>query len=572
MNRSINSILTRTCCTAIAVAGLASSVTAQEILTDVNRLGDAEATTVINTSVGRLNVIMTPIQDEKQIRALMAMGSGGGACPQVKVQHTEDAFFEEGATVALQQGMIGGEAAGASYTLPADQFPMQFNAAEIIWGQSHGNPTTTQWAITVWEGTPGNGVAVYSESTLEGILPPVNLPASGGARFILLRVEVDPGDPEPINITNNGSSTFSVSFEIVEHNNDTNFPCLLPPPANSNAFLATDSAQPSSPNVPSGNWLFAVDCGVSCPGGWDSFADCPSFLPGGDWVMRAFYTPLDCAGAGACCFADGSCTNDFSGSCISAGGTFLGAETVCAPNPCPQPPGACCLPGGCSFLDQTVCANMGGVFIGGACLTDICLGACCVPDGGTGQCFTLFSNSDCTLIGGEFLGPQTDCVGVICFASGACCINGNCFDDFDETDCINAGGVYQGDLSECSGIVCPEPSGACCFSGGAVCNQQTQANCEALPSNVWLGPGTICTPGACDAGEPCPWDCTPDNGDGTFGNGVVNIDDLLEVINAFGGPGGPCDVSPDNGDGTYGNGVVNIDDLLAVINNFGDCP
>jgi len=72
--------------------------------------------------------------------------------------------------------------------------------------------------------------------------------------------------------------------------------------------------------------------------------------------------------------------------------------------------------------------------------------------------------------------------------------------------------------------------------------------------------------------SPCSADCAPDNGDGTFGNGIVNVDDLLAVINAFGGPGGPCDSAPDNGNGTFGNGVVNIDDLLTVINAFGDCP
>jgi len=74
------------------------------------------------------------------------------------------------------------------------------------------------------------------------------------------------------------------------------------------------------------------------------------------------------------------------------------------------------------------------------------------------------------------------------------------------------------------------------------------------------------------AAEPCPWDCTPDNGDGNFGNGIVNIDDVLAIINAFGDPGGPCDNAPDNGDGTFGNGVINIDDILGVINNIGDCP
>jgi hypothetical protein len=71
---------------------------------------------------------------------------------------------------------------------------------------------------------------------------------------------------------------------------------------------------------------------------------------------------------------------------------------------------------------------------------------------------------------------------------------------------------------------------------------------------------------------PCPTDCAPDNGDGTFGNSVVNIDDLLRVINDFGAAGGPCDSAPDNGDGTFGNNLVNIDDLLNTINNFGACP
>ncbi|MEM7228577.1 MAG: hypothetical protein AAF432_07155 [Planctomycetota bacterium] len=72
--------------------------------------------------------------------------------------------------------------------------------------------------------------------------------------------------------------------------------------------------------------------------------------------------------------------------------------------------------------------------------------------------------------------------------------------------------------------------------------------------------------------SPCAADCAPDNGDGSFGNGLVNIDDLLAVINAFGQTDGRCDLAPDNGDGTFGNGIVNIDDVLGVINAFGDCP
>ncbi len=60
-----------------------------------------------------------------------------------------------------------------------------------------------------------------------------------------------------------------------------------------------------------------------------------------------------------------------------------------------------------------------------------------------------------------------------------------------------------------------------------------------------------------DAVEPCPADLS--------GDGVVNADDLLEVLGNFGGAG------PD-GD-TDGNGTVNADDLLAVLAVFGSpCP
>jgi hypothetical protein len=70
----------------------------------------------------------------------------------------------------------------------------------------------------------------------------------------------------------------------------------------------------------------------------------------------------------------------------------------------------------------------------------------------------------------------------------------------------------------------------------------------------------------------CRADCAPDLGDGNVGNGVVNIDDVLAVVNAFGTAGGACDTEPVHTNGTYGNGIVNIDDLLGAINAFGPCP
>lgn len=61
---------------------------------------------------------------------------------------------------------------------------------------------------------------------------------------------------------------------------------------------------------------------------------------------------------------------------------------------------------------------------------------------------------------------------------------------------------------------------------------------------------------------PCPADIN--------GNGAVNVDDLLALINAWGPcPSGNCpaDIAPPGG-----NGIVNVDDLIKIINSWGACP
>ncbi|MEM7230188.1 MAG: choice-of-anchor E domain-containing protein [Planctomycetota bacterium] len=74
------------------------------------------------------------------------------------------------------------------------------------------------------------------------------------------------------------------------------------------------------------------------------------------------------------------------------------------------------------------------------------------------------------------------------------------------------------------------------------------------------------TPGAL-----CCGDCAPFNEDGTCGNGIINVDDLVAAVVAFGMDDGPCDAAPVT-DRTCGNGVINIDDVIAIINDFGACP
>ena len=67
---------------------------------------------------------------------------------------------------------------------------------------------------------------------------------------------------------------------------------------------------------------------------------------------------------------------------------------------------------------------------------------------------------------------------------------------------------------------------------------------------------------ACDA-PPCLADLAP-----TPLDGVVNVNDLLEVINWWGPcPGCSADIAP-----AIPDGVVNVNDLLAVVNSWGACP
>ncbi len=69
---------------------------------------------------------------------------------------------------------------------------------------------------------------------------------------------------------------------------------------------------------------------------------------------------------GACCAADGSCSLTDSGTCAAA---FQGAGTICSPNPCPLPTGACCFGTTCSATTQAACVGANHAFtaVGQAC-------------------------------------------------------------------------------------------------------------------------------------------------------------------------------------------------------------
>jgi hypothetical protein len=87
------------------------------------------------------------------------------------------------------------------------------------------------------------------------------------------------------------------------------------------------------------------------------------------------------------------------------------------------------------------------------------------------------------------------------------------------------------------------------------CNGNNVADTQDISGGTSLDANTNGIPDECEV----PPTCAPD----LTGNGIVDVDDLLTVINSWGVKGGAGDVT--------GNGIVDVDDLLAVINAWGPC-
>jgi hypothetical protein len=476
-----------------------------------------------------------------------------GACQSV-ASHTDADF--QGGTFTAQAGFAEGEWAAASYTLSPDAFPLIVDRIEMIFATVGATvSTTTEWSVGVWEGTPNNGQLVALFSSDGTTLPHIIMPP--GNNGVNVQVEVDPNDPDQIVVTNNGSNTFTVGYRIDQHNNQTQNPCFFSPPATSNAFPVTDTSGLANS---AGNWLFGVNCGpFGCPpnGGWVSFAALnPLCRPSGDWVIRATYTPTTCTTVlGACCTSDGVCFELTQADCISVEGLFNGVGSVCADFDCQT--GACCLPDG-SCIDvvfQETCeVELNGLYLGDdtQCANESCpelVQACCFPSG----CVNL-TPTNCLGAGGTPGGPGTACATFNCNPIGACCLpDGSCVDAVLPTDCASAGGTYQGDDVQCATVTCPEPFGACCFASG-FCIELVESDCT-IAGGSWAGPLTDC---ATDCAEPCPADVT--------GDGGIDLADLNIVLSQFGQTGADLQGDADQ------SGAVDLGDLNLVLASFGqDC-
>lgn len=323
-------------------------------------------------------------------------------------------------------------------------------------------------------------------------------------------------------------------------------------------------------------------------GGGDPMPDGnPTWIPAtqhlgvvGDRIAVTFYQvggQCSLAGGptGACCDAAQNCVEARrQADCEADGGTYRGDGSDCVGVTC-QPRGACC-DAGQNCLDnqlQVDCEGNGGTYQGdGSDCTGVTCevrGACC--DAGQ-NCLEDQTQGACESDGGTYRGDGTDCIGVNCAATGACCDPGpspvTCTEGLEQLACENGGGLYQGDGTQChpdgtceKGSCCdlatpdcqddidvwiceqmgftPDLVGSTCDSGGCVagaccsrenfgCVEQLGGECEEqIPIDVFLGPGTSCSPtnpcttvlGACctDGGASC-WlrtrgDCQDRGGD-----------------------------------------------------------
>jgi hypothetical protein len=423
-----------------------------------------------------------------------------------------DASFTGGSYV-VQAGFAQNEMAAATYTVPAAEFPIRINLAEVILATSGATvQTVTEWSMLFYSGTPTAGTLVDTFSSDDAILPHARV--GPGTAGVNIQFSVDPSDPAQVIIPDNGTHTFTFAFRIDHHNQQTANPCTTPPPTCCNAFPCTDV---SGLAFPAANWLDGLNCGpFGCPpnGGWSTFAGLISLCrPSGDWVMRVTWSGVNCApGTGACCMPNGTCDIMTAENCTNAGGTYRGDGTACATANCPVPTGACCTATGCGLSTQSECNTIGGTWAGAGttCNNGQCpTGACCLPDG--------------------------SCVGGVTSAA-----------------CTAQSGVFRGPGTACATANCPQPSGGCCFANGG-CLIRTQAECTGFGGN-WLGAGTTCA--SCP--QPCYANC-----DASTTAPVLNVADFSCFLNRFaaGDSYANCDLSTSAP-------VLNVQDFSCFLNQF----
>lgn len=549
-----------------AAAIVAASVSAAQA-------GTSADVPIVAQSVQTTRIVWNPTTRRSTVTTIMSndplvvrpVNRGPGCNPIVDSVANQFSNINIGSEITLQLGMVENEGFGSSYTVvdpvsgtPENEaFPVEVQTVEAMFAtvaSGIGPNIKLGYRIEVYDGDPNTGVQVFGidsqnprDANPDPALPafislqrvtnqacnPTTILLGGGAApnasVGILQFSVDQSaDPQDRMLVNGnaGNNRFSVVVKINQQNTQPASQCSTPDFCN-DIFMCTEgtsvngSPNPNSPTFSSRNFLVAVQCPPllpgfpSCPGGVYAFNNnaISSCRPTRDVLQQVTYLPSLCPQplSGACCNATtGACATTTQAACS---GTFQGDSTVCSPNPCPQPTGACCNTGGsCTIATSSSCTSGGGTFqgAGSSCGSVNCpqpSGACCAGAG-----CALLAQSQCLSLGGSYIGNNVQCGPLVngnpSCPLGACCLPaGSCTGGLSQIQCTGQGGTFQGVGSTCSGVSCPQPNGACCSTTGS-CASVSQSICS-LFGGTWAGPLTTCTsnpcvpPGVCCRGATC---------------------------------------------------------------------
>lgn len=449
----------------------------------------------------------------------------------------------QGSEITLQAGMVVNEGFGSSFIVPDpnpgtpenEAFPIEVTLVEFFVGTPAtgiGAPIQMGYRIELWDGEPGvpGSFVAFSvtsgDPTAEpGVPPDVSLqrvtgvePCNdinvllGGAPASAGKVQFFVDDPDPTERMFiqglSGTGRFTLMVYMTRAHTPGSTACTTLSPCN-NAFFATEGttvagvSNPATPTFLTRNWLYGINCGSTACSDYKRFSELPTGLfgcrPSRDVLQQVQYRTSSCAAAptGACCFPVGTCQIRTQSDCTTNAGSWQGQDTVCEPNNCPQPMGACCTNGQCSVTTNALCTAGGGTYqgTGTACTSVNCptpTGACCTTTGGC----AIVTQSQCVGLGGEYIGNNIACGPSNTCPKGACCLpNGSCQANVSQPACAAQGGVFQGVGTSCASVTCPQPDGACCSTTGS-CVIVQQDLC-VLFGGTWQGPMTACQASTC---------------------------------------------------------------------------
>ncbi|MFQ5430027.1 MAG: dockerin type I repeat-containing protein [Phycisphaerae bacterium] len=224
---------------------------------------------------------------------------------------------------------------------------------------------------------------------------------------------------------------------------------------------------------------------------------------------------------GACCFGDGTCTELSQQDCFNAVGVYQGNDTLCTPNPCPQPPqpppnDECATAIMLSSNTQIVFNNLlattnavddppFGCHFGGAAQgvgtlwftfiatdTDALVSTCATVPPVTDTLLAVYDAAGCPVTAQDEIACSEDAGGT-CQRKSEVCATGLIPGNVYTIQVASFDAASQGDIT--LDLASPCPRGACCFSDGT-CSEMRSDECLAA-GGAFQGDGTLCTPNPC---------------------------------------------------------------------------